>query len=326
MTTSIGILGMGYWGPKWMEIFNKGNSRVRWVCDLDKEKLSYEDVCSTTDYREVLSDPGVDAVFVATPALTHYQIALESLLAGKDVLVEKPMATSVKEASELVRVAEKEGRVLMVSHTFLYNEAIRKMRQVIECGGVGKVSHIYSQRTNLGPAIMDVNVLWDIGPHDISIFRYLLGKEPDGISVKASAYLKMRPPRLAGTAFVDLHFPGDAIGDIHLSWFDFFKTRTVTVVGDTGIVACYDYASREKGRIQLQKFFIQGRKFCGEKLVVHEVDVSNTLENEANEFIRCVEKRVPPLTDGSEGLKVVKILQYGEASMNNNGRLERIKW
>lgn len=322
----VAVIGLGYWGVKWTEIFNKGGSEVKWICDLREDRLarlSWKDVLTTTDYREVLSDAGVDAVFIATPALTHYKIARESLLAGKDVLVEKPMVTSVREAEGLVSLAEDNDRILMVSHTFLYNEAIQKMKNIIMLGKIGKVSHIYSQRTNLGPVLMDVNVLWDIGPHDVSIFRFLLGEEPSTISVEGGAYLNSD---LAGTAFVNLNFPSGIIGNIHLSWFDFFKTRTITVVGDKGMVACYDYANREKSRIQLQKFSLQGRKILRGSISVSEVDVSNTLENEAKEFIWCVKERQTPLTDGFEGLKVVKILEHGQKSMNNYGKLEEIEW
>ena len=264
----------------------------------------------------------MDAVYIATPAKTHFQVVSDSLKAGKDVLVEKPMVTSVKEAEELVDLDEKLNRILMVSHTFLYNDAIRKMRSIVIIGDLGSIEHVYSRRTNLGPWIMDVDVLWDIGPHDIAILRYLLGEDPESISLIGASDLKGLP----GVCFVNLTFGTGVVGSIHLSWFDFYKTRTVTVVGSKSMVACSDYADREKARLQVQPYYISGRKLLKEQLSVAEIDVSRTLENEVTHFLQCIKERQLPLTNCFEGLSVTRILEHGEKSMRNNGAWEKIAW
>ncbi|HEU5318189.1 MAG TPA: Gfo/Idh/MocA family oxidoreductase, partial [Chloroflexota bacterium] len=218
----VGVVGYGYWGPKLVRnLAEMPEAELRWVVDLDQERLArvrrqYPSISTTADYGELLRSDAT-ALVVATPIRTHYRMAKAALEAGKHVLVEKPLTADAAEAEELVDLAERRGLVLMAGHTFVYNAAVRALRQIVASGEIGDVYYVDAARLNLGLFRKDVNVLWDLAPHDISILRYVLQREPLSVSARGSAHVT---PGVQDVAYVEVRFADDLIAHLHLSWLD----------------------------------------------------------------------------------------------------------
>ena len=335
-------VGLGYWGPNLLRnMFSVPQARVVGVADLDGRRLAEvaqngRVVRTTTDYQEFLASTDVDAVVICTPATSHARMVHETLLAGKHVLVEKPLAMNAAEGAALVELAERQGLVLMVGHTFLYNSAVRRLRQYVADGELGDVFYIYSQRLNLGRVRHDVNAMWNFAPHDISIILYLLAQSPIEVSARGFAYLQ---PDLEDVVFMTLVFAGGISAHVHISWLDPHKVRQMTVVGSRKM-AVYDDVSAD-ARIVL---FDRGvdrvptadsprdfKSFAEFQLRLRSGDVTipalkfpEPLQLECQHFIDCILQKQLPLTDGRHGLEVVKILEAAQQSMANGGRAVRI--
>ncbi len=322
-----GVIGCGYWGPNLIRNFQQlAGSEVKRVADLDSDRLEhmkrlYPSVKTTTDYHDIITDPEIDIVAVATPVKTHYRFASESLSAGKHVFVEKPIAASVSESRELIALAEKNQQKLMVGHTFLYTVAVRKMKEVIDSGELGKIYYISTQRLNLGLFQNDINVIWDLAPHDISIILYLLGKEPLSVSAHGTSHIN---PLIEDVAVVTLRFPENLMAIIHVSWLDPDKIRRITVVGSKKMMVYDDVQPTEKIKIydkgiEKPKHYDTFAEFhysykYGD-IIIPNISGAEPLRTELNHFIDCIVNDKEPLSNGKNGLDVVKILEATQKSL-----------
>jgi len=247
----VGVIGCGYWGPKLIRNFQSlAGSDLQIVADLQQDRLDhvrglYAGIKTTTDHRELL-DSAVEAVAIATPVPTHFRLAREALLHDKHVIVEKPLTNSSDQAQELIDLAYERGRVLMVGHTFEYNPAVQYLKDFIARGDLGNVYYINCTRVNLGIFQQDINVIWDLAPHDISILLYVLGMNPSQVSARGAAYVQ---PNIADVAHVSVNFPNGIMADIRVSWLDPCKIRRITVVGSKKMIVYDDVEPTEKIKI-----------------------------------------------------------------------------
>ena len=236
--TNIGVIGCGYWGPNLVRNFNQlPTSKVKYCCDLDENRLKhmkslYPNVQVTNRYRDLIDDPDVDAIAIATPVSTHYPLAKDCLEGGKHVLVEKPLTGKISEAEGLVSMADQKKLVLFTGHTFVYNAAVQKMRELIETRELGEIYYVSSVRVNLGLFQEDINVIWDLAPHDISIMNYVFGCDPITVCTYAKSYIRNG---IEDVAFLVLQYPNNIIAHIHVSWLDPCKIRRTTLVGSKKI-------------------------------------------------------------------------------------------
>jgi predicted dehydrogenase len=329
----IGVIGAGYWGPKHIRNFNElPGTRVTMVSDLDTGRLGavqalYPGIRTTTDYRQLLSSPDVDAVVVVTPVSTHMRLAGEALQAGKHVLVEKPLAASVKEAELLIQLAAEHDRVLMVGHTFLYNPAVHALRELVQSGALGEIFYIDAQRLNLGLFQRDINVMWDLAPHDISILLYVLGMEPLTVGATGTAYVQ---PGIEDVAYMQLEFPSRVRASIHVSWLDPKKVRQITVVGSKKMAVYDDVAALDKLRVydkgvdppeltpDIGEFKLSYR--YGEIRIPH-VASTEPLRLECQHFLECVQRGCEPVSGGAQGLTVVRVLETAQAALKTASML-----
>jgi len=332
---NIGIIGCGYWGPNFVRNFNQiKRVSVKYVCDLSPERLShikklYPDIITTKDYLSVLKDKDITGVIVATPASRHYKIAREALLYGKNLLVEKPIAMDIGEAKKLIEFAAKKKKILMVGHTFKFNPSVIKLRELIKSGSLGQVYYIYSRRTNLGPLRKDANAIWDLAPHDISIMNYILGKNPLSVSAQGAKYL---PHDLEDVAFISLNYPNRILVHIHVSWLDPKKTREIVAVGSKKMavfddlnaeapISVYDKSVMKKRFKQDYDSFEEFQMIIKNGNVqTPQVKKQEPLGAECRHFIECIRKNKAPLTDGKDGLEVLKVLVGIHRSLANNGK------
>jgi predicted dehydrogenase len=336
---AIGLAGAGYWGSKLARnIFEAQNCRLAAVSDPDPETLKaaigrYPGTRGLSSFEELVADPEVEGVVVATPASMHAEHARMALRAGKHAMIEKPLALSVAEADELCALAEETGLKLMVGHTFLYSEPVRFLRQLIVSGELGQVLYIYAQRLNLGIIRSDLNAMWNFGPHDISILLYLVGEDPDRVSARQFTVLDHS---LADMAFVVLEFPGGVIGHIHESWLDPRKVRQITVVGDEKMVV-YDDTDVEAPISIYDKGVTRSPMdpesppdsaggFGEFKLAVRAGDVvmprvmgREPLGVEIEHFAECIAEGTTPLSDVEQGREVVAVLEAAERSTASGG-------
>jgi predicted dehydrogenase len=329
---NIGIIGCGHWGPNHIRNFNSlKDSRVLMCADLEKRRLaaikdSFGNVEVTNNYFDILKNKEINAVIIATPTKTHYKITKESLEHNKDVLCEKPLATSVAEAKELVGLAKRKKRILMVGHVFMYNAGIQKLKEYVDKGTLGRIYYICAKRTNLGPIRNDVNAVWDLASHDISIFLYLLNSQPLKVSACGEAFLHKE---LEDIAFISLRYPKKILGNIHVSWLDPRKIREITIVGDKKMAVWDDLNITEPIRlydkgVMREPYYDSFDEF---RLIPKEGDItiprlpfSEPLKNQGIHFLECVKKRKSPLSDGNNGLAVVKTLNAVITSLKTNGR------
>src|SRR2546421_9791895 len=326
-TLRVAVIGAGYWGPNLVRNLNEapGAEPVA-VADLSQERLDaihkrFPAVRVTTDHTELFDDKNVDAVAIATPVGTHRRLAEQALAAGKHVFVEKPLAPTVADAEAIVRAAEKADRTLMVGHTFVYNPAVVTIRGLIESGELGRINYVDSQRVNLGLHQFDINVLWDLGPHDVSITLYWLDEEPAWIQATGACFVQ---PEIEDVVFLMIGFPSGAIAHAHLSWLAPSKLRTMTVIGSGKMIVYDDVQTVEK-----VKLYDQGvDKLSGEELRrsyragdIHSprVDVTEALQLEMRHFIECIRDGKKPRSDGEAGLRVVRVLEAGMRSLRRGG-------
>jgi predicted dehydrogenase len=329
-TVDVGVIGLGYWGPKLVRNLNDApNTSLTWVADLDSARLDrakaqYPGVHVTTDYRQLLSSD-VEAVIIATPIRTHYQIARAALLSSKHVLVEKPLAATSDEAADLIDLAEHRSLTLMVGHTFIHNPAIRALRDIVKSGELGEIYCVDMARLNLGIFHSDVNVLWDLAPHDLSILLYILQNEPIEISVQGRASVNRR---VHDIAYLALSFQNDLMAHIHVSWLSPCKVRQVTIVGSKKMVVCDDLKETEKIRIydkgvdkpyETDQFTDFPLSYRYGSVTIPHIPLQEPLQVQCRHFADCILSGVRPETDGYDGLRVVRILERADMSLQGNG-------
>ncbi len=335
----LAVIGAGYWGPNLVRVFvQHPEVRSVTVCDIDPSRLDrmrtlYPVIDVSTDLDQVLADDSLDAVVVAVPAALHYDIARRALLAGKDVLVEKPLASTVEEGEELCRLAEDGQRVLMVGHTFLFNAAVRKVKDYIDSGALGDVYYVYAHRLNLGIVRKDIDALWNLAPHDVSILLHWLGNTmPEEVTCHGASYLQSG---VDDVSFLIMRFPSGVLGHVHVSWLDPSKVRRMTVVGSKKMVV-YDDASAE-ARVRLYDKGIDRQQIDSNlgrfedfaefqllhragDLLIPRVDFTEPLKEEADHFVRCIKERATPVSDGVGGLRILRILEAASRSREDLGR------
>jgi predicted dehydrogenase len=305
------------------------------VADCRTERLEYmqelyPSIRTTEDYRHLLSSD-VDAVVIATPVSTHHSLAMEALKAGKHVLVEKPLAATVKDAVEIAETADELGLVAMVGHTFQYNPAVNVVRDLIVRGEIGKVHYINSTRVNLGLFQPDINVMWDLAPHDISIMLHILDSAPIEVRAYGNAYVQ-RKRRIHDVAYMCVHFPEDILVNMHLSWLDPVKVRRVTVVGSEKMLV-YDDVSEDKVILfdkgvemlpdpySVEKFHLSYRR--GTETVV-SYEWQEPLRAECEAFVNWIETGRVSASSAWVGVKVVQVLETAQKSLFNGGKMEQI--
>ncbi len=334
----VAVVGLGYWGPNWVRNLQQLQCTRRVVaCDLDAKRRNrvkelHPAVETTASFDDVLRDPEIEGVVIATPVSTHYKLARMALENGKSVLVEKPLAMSRREAGELVRLARGCRRTLMVGHTFLYSAPVLKTREIIQSGELGDIFYISSVRANLGLFQHDVNVAWDLATHDISIILWLLDRVPQAVSCQGqSHYCK----EVEDVALLTLHFSKNVIAFIHVSWLDPNKIRRTTIVGSQKMLVYDDTAPQEKLRIydrgvSMQRYYDTFGEFqfsyrYGD-ILIPRLDESEPLRQECAHFVDCIRTGNQPRTDGVNGLQVVSVLEAAQISMRECGRMVPIKY
>jgi predicted dehydrogenase len=329
--TQIGVIGAGYWGPKHIRNFNElPGARVAMVADLSEARLAsikaqYPNTRTTQAFEELLQAPDVDGVVIATPVSTHARLACEALRAGKHVLVEKPLAASSRECEELIQLAAERRRVLMVGHTFLYNPAVIMLRDIVAAGDIGQVYYVHAQWLNLGLFQRDINVLWDLAPHDLSILMYVLGAEPTAVAARGRAHVR---EAIEEVAYMDLAFPRGISASVHVSWLDPNKVRRITLVGSKKMVVYDDVEPLEKLRVydkgidlpeptdNFGEFQLSYRHGA---ISIPPVPAHEPLRLECEHFLECINTGATPRTDGAQGLRVVQALEKAGESLVQGG-------
>ena len=337
----IGVIGYGYWGPNLVRNFSEcRDAAVRAVCDtqgarLDPVTRRYPAVKVTTNAAELIADPAIDAVVIATPTSSHYALVKAALEAGKHVLVEKPITTHSGEADELVALAERRQRVLVVGHVFLFNLAVQRVRSYIAAGDLGRVYYVSMVRTNLGPIRVDVNAAWDLMSHDISIVNYWLGAQPETASAVGGTWIN---PGREDAVFATLRYPGDVLVNVHASWLNPRKSRDVTVTGDKRMLTFDDMNMLEPLRIYDKQVTEQATTpevvdtFASFRASIRDGDITipkvstgEPLRNECEHFLDCIRQQKRPLVGGSEGAAVVRALEAIDRSMRDHGREQAVR-
>ncbi|HZM05586.1 MAG TPA: Gfo/Idh/MocA family oxidoreductase [Candidatus Saccharimonadales bacterium] len=327
----VGVVGCGYWGPNLVRNFRSlSECQLKMMCDLSPERLKhlttlYPDVKGERNFDHMLNGVGVDAVVIATSVKMHFPMAKASLLAGKHTMIEKPMASSLAQCEELVDIARKQGLVLMVGHTFLYSPAVRKIKEIVDRGDLGDIRYICARRLNLGLFQKDINVAWDLAPHDISIILHLLGEQPYSVNCRGSAHVT---PGIEDVTSMSLSFHKDRSAIIHSSWLDPRKVREMTIVGSKRMVVYDDVAQQEKirifdARVERPPHYDTFAEF---HYAYHYGDTyapylkqEEPLKTECQHFLDCIQHGKEPLTSGARGAELVKILEASSKSLKLGG-------
>jgi predicted dehydrogenase len=328
----LAVIGCGYWGPNLVRNLVQSNKvRELICCDLDPKRLDrmkalYPTVEVLTDYKKLLQMSDLDGVAIATPVKTHHPIAKDFLSQGKHVFVEKPLTHSYETALELAKLAEEKQRVLMVGHTFEYTAAVNKVKEIIESGELGKILYISCTRVNLGLFQPDINVVWDLAPHDISIILYLMGEVPVSVNSQGKAHFNHD---IADVATTTLNFKNGLIAFIHNSWLDPNKIRRTTIVGSRKMLVYDDIEAQEKIKIfdkgvEVPPYYdtFADFQFSYRYGDIHSprIDDYEPLKKVCDHFIECIKKGRSPLSDGYSGLRVVSILEAANKSLKLNGK------
>jgi len=330
---TVGVIGYGYWGPNLVRNFAEApDGRVGFVTDVRAERLSqvptrYPGAKVSADYRDLLKDPAVDAVVVATPVSTHFDLAMAALRAGKHVLVEKPMTATSEQSLALIDEAEKRGLVLMVDHTFVYTNAVRKIRELTQGGDLGEIYYYDSVRINLGLFQHDVNVLWDLAVHDLSIMDYVLGQTPLSVSATGLSHVNGEPENIA---YMTMFFDGKLIAHVHVNWLAPVKVRRTLLGGSRRMIVFDDLEASEKIKVYDRGISVNPSPENVYQMLIGyragdmwapQLPLGEALQAEARHFIECIEQGRTPTTDGQAGLRVVRLLEAATLSMAQRGAL-----
>jgi predicted dehydrogenase len=328
----IGVIGYGYWGPNLVRNFvETPGAQVIAVSDLRAERLApikarYPTVTTTLDHCELIANPLVDAVVIATPVSSHFELALLALQAGKHVLVEKPLTATVEQGERLIAEAERRGLLLMVDHTFIYTPAVRKIKDLIDSNQLGRLYYYDSVRVNLGLFQHDVNVLWDLAVHDLSIMSYTLGKQPHTITATGMAHVPDRPEDVA---YLTCYFDDALIAHFHVNWLAPVKIRRTLIGGDQRMIVYDDLEPSEKIKVYDKGITLNnGPEGVYQMLVGYrtgdmwapQLSTTEALRVEAAHFVECIVGAKPPQTDGHMGLQVVRVLEAATKSLHKRGQ------
>lgn len=328
----VAVIGCGYWGPNLIRNFVAcAETKLLWACDLDKIRLEkvlspYPSILQTTDFKEMLADGKVDAVAIATPVHTHFSIAKACLESGKHVLVEKPLASSVSQGSELVNLARENNLQLMSDHTFCYTDAVRKIKEIVEAGTLGELLYFDSVRINLGLFQRDINVVWDLAPHDLSILDFLVEKKPVQISAHGVCHAGNN---IENIAYVSLSYPNSFIAHLHVNWLSPVKIRMTIVGGSEKMLVWNDLEPAEKVKIYEKGIEVKEEEYEQKRqllisyrsgdMYAPRIDQREALSLVVKEFADCIQDNRPALTDGEAGLRVLRVLEAAARSIKANG-------
>ncbi len=327
----VGVIGYGYWGPNIVRnVRNLQECRVDMVCDkspacLERVRRAYADVATCTDPQDVIKCASLDAVAVITPVWTHFELAKAALEAGKHVFVEKPFTATSQQAEELIELAAKKKRTIMVDHTFLYTGAVKKIQTLIEDGTLGDLYYYDSTRVNLGLFQHDVSVIWDLAPHDLSIMDYLIKEQPEAIVATGQSHFNGHED----VAFITVYFPHNIIAHINVNWLSPVKIRTTLIGGEKKMLVWNDLEADEKIRVYDKGVDINSQQNVYQLLVsyrsgdmwVPRVQQQEALAVELAHFVDCINTGKTAISDGIAGLRVVRMLEAAEKSMHNRGEL-----
>jgi predicted dehydrogenase len=327
----VAVVGCGYWGPNLIRNFtNCPTSEVALICDqnpatLERSQALSPQACLTNDFQRVLTDPNVDAVAIATPVVTHARLAAAALKAGKHVLVEKPMAMSEREAEELVHLADRNQRILMVDHTFIFSEPVRKIKELVSSGELGDIYYLDSVRINLGLFQNDVNVIWDLAPHDLSIAEYLLGRLPKSVAATGTCHTR---GDLEDVAYLSLDFGASLLASFHVNWLSPVKVRHLIIAGSKKSLVYNDLNAWEPIKVYDRGININESPEARRGALISyrtgdiwspHIEQSEPLQNVVRHFADCIATGTSPLTDGHAGLRVVRILEAAQRSIKAQG-------
>lgn len=330
----VGVIGYGYWGPNIVRnLHGLDNARVDMVCDkssaaLARARKAYPGISTTSDPNEVLFSPKIDAVAVITPVWTHYELTKAALENGKHVFVEKPFTSNADQAEELIELAARKNLTIMVDHTFLFTGAVRKIRQLVDSGDLGDLYYYDSLRVNLGLFQHDVSVIWDLAPHDLSIMDHLIREEPEAIVATGEKHLN----GVEDVAFITVYFPQNVIAHINVNWLSPVKIRTTLIGGQKKMLVWNDLVADEKVRVYDKGVQISGGEGIRDLLVSYrtgdmwapQIEQSEALRVELGYFADCIMSNKTPFNDGHAGLRVVRMLEAAECSIQKRGELVRL--
>ncbi|MEE9552888.1 MAG: Gfo/Idh/MocA family oxidoreductase [candidate division Zixibacteria bacterium] len=339
MPVKLGQIGLGAWGRNLLRTFyNLSDVKVKIGCDSDSTRLSamsssFPGVVWTKNVEEVISDPDIDAVVIATPPASHFELASSAMKAGKDVFVEKPLVLNIEDGRKLVSMAREKDRILMVGHIMEYHPATLKLKEYIENDKLGRVYYLYSSRVNLGKVRDIENSLWSFAPHDISMIMFLLGDAPIRVTAAGASYLQ---EKIEDVSFMTIHFADGIMAHIHVSWLDPHKERKLTVVGSKMMAVFDDTQSSEKIRlydkgVEMKRDYATYGEYMSLRagdIVIPRVNSKEPLQAECDHFIQAVKNRTQPRSDGYDGLMVLSVLTAAQKSMENGGApidIEQIK-
>ena len=330
----VGVIGYGYWGPNVVRNFHgQDQSRVTMVCDTRSEALAkvakaYPEVEVTTDVKALVRSPQIDIVAVVTPVWTHFELAKAALENGKHVFVEKPFTASVAQAEELIEIAERKNLRIMVDHTFLFTGAVRKIRQLIDSGVLGDLYYYDSTRVNLGLFQHDVNVVWDLAPHDLSIMDYLIEEKPEAIVATGQSHVN----GVEDVAYLTVYYPNKVIAHVNVNWLSPVKVRTTLVGGEQKMLVWNDLEADEKIKVYDKGVQMKTREGVYDLLVSYrsgdmwspQIEQTEALKLELGYFNECITASKNPINDGHAGLRIVSMLQAANESMKSRGSLVRL--
>lgn len=331
----IGVIGYGYWGPNIVRNFHSHEgSEVTLVCDKSakcKERLrkAHSSIAFTSDANEILKSPAIDVVAIVTPVWTHYELAKTALENGKHVFVEKPFTCSVRQAEELIELAERKRLKIMVDHTFLFTGAVKKIRQLVEAGELGDLYYYDSLRVNLGLFQHDVNVIWDLAPHDLSIMDHVIKQKAEAVVATGEKHLN----GVEDIAFITVYFPKRIIAHINVNWLSPVKVRTTLIGGEKKMLVWNDLEADEKIKIYDKGVSMSTNPSNLHQLLVSyrsgdmwapQVEQIEALRAETGYFLKCIEENKTPFNDGANGLSVVRLLEAAEKSVSKRGELVRL--
>ena len=325
----IGVIGYGYWGPNIVRNFHgHDSSEVTLVCDKssktqDRLRKAHPSMAFTTNENDVLKSPDIDLVAVVTPVWTHYELAKRALENGKHVFVEKPFTWSVAQAEELIELADKKNLKIMVDHTFLFTGAVKKIRQLLDEGALGDLYYYDSLRVNLGLFQHDVNVIWDLAPHDLSIMDYLIREKPEAVVATGECHLN----GVEDVAFITVYFPKHIIAHVNVNWLSPVKVRTTLIGGEKKMVVWNDLEADEKIKVYDKGVSMSNPGGLHQLLVSYrsgdmwapQVEQIEALRAETAYFLKCIEGNKTPFNDGVAGLRVVRILEAADRSVRHRG-------
>jgi predicted dehydrogenase len=337
-TIQIGLIGYGYWGPNLLRNFALTEGiTVHTVVDLKPENLSsirkrYPTVQISTDVGDILNNPKIHAVAIATPVMTHFDLAMRALNAGKHVFIEKPLASNSKDAKKLVDLAEKKKLTLFVDHTFIYTSAVRKIKDLIANGTLGKIHYYDAVRINLGLFRHDINVLWDLAVHDLSIMDYLLGQKPIAVSATGMSHVANQPENIA---YLTCLFDNNFIAHMHVNWLAPVKIRKTLISGEKKMIVYDDLEVTERVKVYDEGIVVNPNADGARQMLVNyrlgdvwapHLNNVEALLTESKHFVDCIQHHTQPLSDGRSALRIVHILEAASKSMAQNGRRINIDW